>query len=332
MMGTVEMARHDFAGRTDPMGTRVLPAIDAETAARAGLAEGLNGHPFKRIQVNGAELAYVEVGTGQPIVLVHGGFNDLTIWEQQVPALAERYRAIAYSRRYAWPNEEIPDGVADEADAHADDLACLLQTLELGPAHLVGHSYGAGICMIAALRQPELVRTLVLMEPGMVPSLSMPPRPPELLKLLLTRPRLGKAMIGFWTKFAPSTAALKRGDTEQAIRVSVDWLSLEPSFYDRLPGEVKRHLGANSKILRSIFLGKGAPPFGEDNVRRISQPTLLVTGERSHAYIQRTTDLLANLLPNVQRAVVPNAAHTLQFQNSAGLNQAILGFLDRYDN
>ncbi len=314
------------------MSTTVLPTVDAETAARAGLAEGLNGHPFKRVQVHGAELAYVEEGTGQPVVFVHGGFNDLTIWEQQVPALAGRYRAIAYSRRYAWPNEGIPDGVADEAVPHAEDLAGLLQTLDLGPAHLVGHSYGAGICMIAVLMHPELARTLVLMEPGMVPSLSMPPRPPELLKLFLTRPRLGKAMIGFWTKLGPSATALKRGDTEQAIRVSVDWLSLEPSFYDRLPAEVKRHLLANSKILRSIFLGKGAPPFGEDNVRRISQPTLLVTGERSHAYIQRTTDLLASLLPNVQRAVVPNAAHTMQFQNSAGLNQAILDFLGRYDH
>jgi len=106
------------------MSTATLPAVDAETIARAGLTEALNGHPFKRVQVNGAELAYVVEGTGQPVVFVHGGFVDLTVWQQQVPAVAERYRAIAYSRRYAWPNEGIPDGVADEAVAHA----CLLYT------------------------------------------------------------------------------------------------------------------------------------------------------------------------------------------------------------
>ena len=97
------------------MSTTVLPTVDAETAARAGLAEGLNGHPFKRAQVCGVELAYVEEGTGQAVVFVHGGFNDLTIWEQQVPAVAQRYRAIAYSRRYAWPNEAIPDACVTRA-------------------------------------------------------------------------------------------------------------------------------------------------------------------------------------------------------------------------
>ena len=54
------------------MSTTVLPTVDAETAARAGLAEGLNGHPFNRVRVNGAEVAYVEEGTGQPVVSVHG--------------------------------------------------------------------------------------------------------------------------------------------------------------------------------------------------------------------------------------------------------------------
>ncbi len=246
--------------------------------------------------------------------------------------MAEQYRAIAYSRRYAWPNEGIPDGVFDEAVAQAEDLAGLIRTLELGPAHLVGHSYGGAICLIAGLMHPELARTLVLMEPGVVPSLSMPPKPQELLKLVLTRPRLGRALLGLATKIKPSSAAVKRGDPEQAIRVMVDWFSAEPGFYDRLAADVERHMFANSKILRSFVFGKGAPPFGEDNVRRITQPTLLITGERSPAYCLRTTDCLASLLPNAQRAVVPNAAHTMQFQNSAGLNQAILGFLGRYDN
>ncbi len=282
------------------------------------------------MQVNGAELAYVDEGTGQPVVFVHGGFVDLTVWQQQMPAVAKQYRAIAYSRRYAWPNEGIPDDVADEAAAHAEDLAGLIRALELGPVHLVGHSYGAGICMIAALIHPELARTLVLMEPGIVPSLGFPPKPQAILKLVLTRPRLGKALMGFGMNYIePCSAALKRGDTEQAIRVFVDGISAEPRFYDRLPVDVKRHMLANSKILRSLFFGKGVPPFGEDNVRRISQPTLLITGERSPTHFLRSTDCLASLLPNAQRAVVPDAAHTMQFQNSAGLNRTILGFLGR---
>jgi pimeloyl-ACP methyl ester carboxylesterase len=247
-----------------------------------------------------------------------------------VPAVAKQYRAIAYSRRFAWPNDGIPDGVDDDVVEHAEDLAGFVRALDLGPAHLVGHSYGAGICMIAARNHPEIARTLVLMEPGIVPSLGFPPSAPAMLKLVLTRPRLGRALVSFGMKcIEPATSALKRGDTEQAIRAFVDGISAEPSFYDRLPADIKRHMLANSKILSSLFFGKGAPPFGEDNVRRLTQPTLLITGERSPAHFLRTTDRLARLLPNVQRAVVPNAAHPMQFQNSAGLNRAILSFLGR---
>jgi pimeloyl-ACP methyl ester carboxylesterase len=312
------------------MSATMLAAVDAETAARADLAVGRNDESLKRMRVNGTELAYVEQGRGQPVVFVHGGFVDLTIWQQQVPAVGQQYRAIAYSRRYAWPNDGIPDGVDDDVVEHAEDLADFVRALDLGPAHLVGHSYGAGICMIAALTHPGIARTLSLMEPGIVPSLGFPPSAPAMLKLVLTRPRLGKALLSFgMTCIQPAISALKRGDTEQAIRAFVDGISAEPSFYDRLPADVKRHMLANSKILRSMFFGKGAPPFGEDNVRRLTQPTLLITGERSPAHFLRTTDRLARLLPNVQRAVVPNAAHPMQFQNSAGLNRAILSFLGR---
>jgi pimeloyl-ACP methyl ester carboxylesterase len=312
------------------MSATMLAAVDAETAARADLAVGRNDESLKRIRVNGTELAYVEQGRGQPVVFVHGGFVDLTIWQHQVPAVAKQYRAIAYSRRFAWPNDGIPDGVDDDVVEHAEDLTGLVRALDLGPAHLVGHSYGAGICMIAARIHPEIARTLVLMEPGIVPSLGFPPSAPAILKLVVTQPRLGKAMMGFAMKcIEPATSALKRGETEQAIRVFVDAISGETSFYDRLTTDVRRHMLANSKILRSLFFGKGARPFGEDNVQRITQPTLLITGERSPAHFLRTTDRLASLLPNAQRAVVPNAAHTMQFQNSAGLNQAILGFLGR---
>ncbi len=92
------------------MSATLLAAVDAETAARADLAVGRDVESLKRMRVNGTELAYVEQGRGQPVVFVHGGFVDLTIWQQQVPAVAKQYRAIAYSRRYAWPNDEIPDG------------------------------------------------------------------------------------------------------------------------------------------------------------------------------------------------------------------------------
>ena len=53
--------------------------------------------------INGTELAYIEQGRGQPVVLVHGGFGDYRDWELQMPAFATRFRTIAVSCRGAWP-------------------------------------------------------------------------------------------------------------------------------------------------------------------------------------------------------------------------------------
>ena len=53
-----------------------------------------------RVQVNGVELHYVSRGDGQPVVLVHGGGDDLRYWGVQAEPLSERHRVVTYSRRY----------------------------------------------------------------------------------------------------------------------------------------------------------------------------------------------------------------------------------------
>ena len=76
--------------------------------------------------VNRATLAYREQGEGEPIVFVHGGLSDLRAWEQQLPALGRSFRAIAYSRRFARPNQDIDPEADDPMLPHVDDLAAFL--------------------------------------------------------------------------------------------------------------------------------------------------------------------------------------------------------------
>ena len=63
---------------------------------------------LKTVEINGARMAYREQGSGEAVVFVHGSISDLTIWEPQLAPVGERYQAIAYSRRYAWPNRDLP--------------------------------------------------------------------------------------------------------------------------------------------------------------------------------------------------------------------------------
>ena len=122
----------------------------------------------KPIAIDGAELHYVIQGEGELVVLVHGSLGDYRAWANQVPVLAERYRVVAYSRRFHFPARgEGAVGVYTVAQ-HAADLAALIERLDLGPVHLVAESYGASVALLCAHHRPHLVRSLVIGEPPLV--------------------------------------------------------------------------------------------------------------------------------------------------------------------
>ncbi|WP_406673289.1 alpha/beta hydrolase [Nonomuraea sp. N2-4H] len=106
-------------------------------------------------------LFWIERGTGMPVVLLHGGFLDHTMWDDQIPVLSERHRVIAYDAR---GHGRSPN--ADGPYRLTDDLAALLRHLGTGPAVLVGVSMGAGLAVDTALEHPDLVRALVVTGAG----------------------------------------------------------------------------------------------------------------------------------------------------------------------
>jgi pimeloyl-ACP methyl ester carboxylesterase len=291
----------------------------------AGSFEGV-----RTAAVEGAALAYREQGQGEPVVFVHGSASDLRTWEQQLPAIGASYRAIAYSRRYARPNEDIEPGSDDQMLPHVDDLVAFVRVMGAAPAHLVGHSWGAFICLLAAIRQPQLVRSLVLAEPPVQTLLtSVPPRPAELLRLLVRRPATALAIVGFGARtHVPARKAFRRGDDETALRKMSHGV-LGKDTYERLPKERKQQAHENLNTLRAQVLGAGFPPLSEDDVRGVATPTLLMTGKRSPAYPLRLTDRLQQLLPNTERVEIAAASHAMHEENAAAVNEAILGFLRR---
>ena len=118
------------------------------------------------IRANGQLFHYLDEGVGPPLVLIHGSIADYREWSKQVGPLSQRYRVIAYSRRYHWPNSPPRKDADATLDRQAEDLEAIIKALGISPAHVVGHSYGGATALIVALRRPELVRTLVLVEPA----------------------------------------------------------------------------------------------------------------------------------------------------------------------
>lgn len=287
---------------------------------------------IQTVRVNGATLAYLERGSGAGVVFVHGGYSDLRTWLPQLDALASKHRVVIYSRRYARPNEDIPKGRDDQMMPHVDDLLAMIRSLDIAPAHLVGNSWGAFICLLAALKEPALIRTLVLGEPPVLPLfVSNSPQVGELVRILLRHPRDAINIVSFAARVVgPAEKAYRDGDLEAGTRVFVSGV-LGARAFEALPEARKQQMRDNHSADAAQLLGTGFPALGDADVRRIQTPTLLVTGERSPAILRHTlTRRLAALLPDVERVEIPLASHLMHEENPEAFNQAVLSFFRRH--
>ena len=275
----------------------------------------------------------VERGSGPPLVLVHGSGSDLRTWTAQLETLGHHHEVIAYSRRFHWPDDTVPEGDEYAMETHVDDLEAILRhvgdTTGDGPdaAHLAGHSYGGFVSLLAALRWPELVRSLILVEPPVITLfVSDPPRPLELLRLLVTRPRAAVELVRFGIDgLGPATAAAKRGDMETAGE-RFGRAVLGDEAYDALSEERLEQARANT--FRSEFLGPGFPDVEPAEVRRLDVPTLLVVGSESPGIFREVASRLDELLPESRMVEIEGASHLVHEDRPAEFEARVLEFLE----
>jgi pimeloyl-ACP methyl ester carboxylesterase len=110
--------------------------------------------------VGGVKTWYAEHGTGDPLVLLHGGLTDASEFGATIPALAERFHLFTPERRGHGHTPDVAGPIS--YDLMAADTAAFLDDLNIGRAHLVGHSDGANVALLVALSRPDLVDRLVL--------------------------------------------------------------------------------------------------------------------------------------------------------------------------
>lgn len=113
------------------------------------------------LPINGVDLAYDEAGTGEPLLLVHAGIVDRRMWDDALPALAERFRVIRPDLR-GYGDTPLPSGEF----VYAADLVALLRALGMARASIVGVSLGGHVALDVAIAHPEVVKRLVLVAPG----------------------------------------------------------------------------------------------------------------------------------------------------------------------
>lgn len=159
------------------------------------------------------------------------------------------------------------------------------------PLDLIGHSLGATVALRIAVAAPEAVRSLTLIEPVLFAAASDADQS---------------------VRDREMAACLAEGRPEEAVRHFIDVWGVHP--FDDLPPVVRQTMIDQIRLVASTdetLSRDGANILGDGGLEQIDAPVLIVAGERSPPVIHRIADALADRLPDVGRAIVPDAGHML---------------------
>src|SRR5437867_2321551 len=206
------------------------------------------------LELNGVNLFYAEKGAGEPVVFVHGIPTDYRAWDSQLDSFSEHYRAIAYGRRYAYPNAREGDLLDSTVENNAIDLMGLLEKLRATPAHIVGHSYGGFISLYVAAHHPEMVRSFVLVEPAVSTLLVKNPKNIlEFLLLFLRSPSVALSAAKYVRKGNnPAFKALDKGDLLTAVKLNLDAIEDKDGVLDRLSAKTRAMMIDNARTVGEL--------------------------------------------------------------------------------
>lgn len=267
-----------------------------------------------RTHVHGADLSYIEQGSGAPVILLHGGMGDYSSWQPQLEPFARHFRVIAYSRRYSFPNDNplAPKTYSPWTDV--EDLAALIRKLGLHDVRLAGQSAGAFVALAFAVKHPEMVHSLVLSEP-------------PAHQLIRGTAEGETAYQDFMAAvMTPAARSFRNGDVQGAMKVFVNGMAVTNRFDSLLP-EARADAMRNARSIEALC--SSADPFPVISRAQLSQlriPALIVTGANTIRIHKLVNGELSWLLPNAKSVTIPGAGHGSPRENSPAFNEAVLGF------
>lgn len=267
------------------------------------------------ITVEGVKLSTYVVGTGPPIILIHGLGGSKVTWLPVIPALAERHRVIVPDLpghgESGKPRTDYTPGF------FASVLKRLMDEMDVDRALIVGNSLGGRIAIELALRSPGRVSALALLDPS-VPGLRW------------------RFILGFTRVLPTEFGAIPFPVRERWMEVAIKRLLAHPNrmpraAYSAAAGEfIRIYRDANARMaffdsLRRIVTER--PEVFYSSLRKIKHPALVIFGEKDALVPLRLGVRLAEHLPNAQLIVLPDVGHVPQFEATQETLEALRAFL-----
>jgi pimeloyl-ACP methyl ester carboxylesterase len=262
--------------------------------------------PF--IERHRQRIFFEDSGSGPAILLGHSFLCSGEMWDQQVPALAESYRVVNIDYRGHGQSSTVPS----EFSLYdlVDDTVAVLDHLEIDQAVWAGLSIGGMVALRAALKVPERVRALILVDTH-----AGAEWPWKKLKYRVMG--LGACLVGL-KPFLPAVVPLMFGSTtRRQNRAVVD--AWTPHFL--------------AVDLPSILKGLGALTRRDSVVERLGEievPSLVLVGEEDLSLPPPLSRQMHDRLPNSRLEIVPRAGHLLALEQPEIVTRAMLSFLAEY--
>ena len=262
-----------------------------------------------RIQVNGAEVYYEEHGDGsETIVFSHGLLFSGRMFDNQVNAFKGRYRCITFDFQGQGQSEVTKSGY--DMDNLSKDAADLIEALECSPCHFLGLSMGGFVGMRLAIRRPDLIKSLMLLET------TADPEPEE---------NVGRyRLLNFIARWFSLRLVANR-----VMTIMFGEKFLNDPARARMREEWRERLIANHRIgitraVRGVITREGV----YDQLDRIAVPTLIIVGDQDIATVPAKAERMHARIRGSKLVTIPGAGHTSTVEEPEAVNAALEEFLN----
>lgn len=265
--------------------------------------------PGSYLDIDGTAIHYVEAGRGDDVVLIHGWNGSTFSFRYTIPELAQDFHVIALDLKGYGYSARPKDGDYS-LTAQSEIVAQVMDRLGVKDAAVIGHSMGGAVATRLALRYPEWVKKLVLVDTVSVTEHRRATRLGKLLRVVMP---LGAPII-------LHREAVRRRVFLSAVHDPAHITpEVEQGYYR--PLHMRGHLHALGRQLISRQGDQLKSPEG------ISQPTLILWGEHDAWLRPEFGELLAGQIPNAEFTLVPSAGHLPLEEQPDFCNREILRFL-----
>ncbi len=271
---------------------------------------------MKVLRVNDYDMTYLELGSGRPLVCIHGSLNDFRAWMGVLKPLSSGNRLIVPSLRHYFPENWDGKGGAFKMSQHVDDVIAFIDALGIAPVDLIGHSRGGHLAFRLALKRPDLIRKLVLAEPGGTLDVSLLP------ETTTSDP----APVGSRAHVSQAAEKIEAGDLDGGLKAFIDGIN-GPGAWDALPA-IERQMRQDNAYTLLAQVNEGRQPFAKAEAEALSLPTLFVGGADTPGMLPVVLRALAAHVPGARTVIIPNAGHSMFRQQPAAFSKAVLGFLN----